>query len=213
MTKEAIEYSWRQLAARAGVSEDDLQSQGMALLGIPVYYARPEKVTAKHAAIVIVPCERSAFSSIPEHAPARLDWIEANKSAPMGGNLPFHESLPVLFWGHNADSESTPFAELRSDGTLIFHADIIASALFMLTRWEETVFPVRDEHDRFPATASVAYKHGFLDRPLVDEYALILREWLRVILPGWEPESRSFSVKLSHDIDHLRRFPSASNAL
>jgi hypothetical protein len=75
----------------------------------------------------------------------------------------------------------------------------------MLTRWEETVTATRDEHGRFPATGSVAYKQGFLDRPIVDEYALILREWLKMLLPGWEPKPRPFSVKLSHDVDKIRR--------
>jgi hypothetical protein len=91
----------------------------------------------------------------------------------------------------------------------MFRIDIVAATLFMLSRWEETIVPTRDEHGRFPAEASVGYKQGFLDHPVVDEYALILREWLKVLLPGWEPEERSFSVKLSHDIDNIRRFRSA----
>jgi len=77
----------------------------------------------------------------------------------------------------------------------------------MLTRWEETVTPDRDEYGRFPAMASVAYKQGFLDHPIVDEYALILRAWLKVIYPNWQPRSRQFEVKLSHDVDHVQHFP------
>jgi hypothetical protein len=57
-----------------------------------------------------------------------------------------------------------------------------------------------------PFTESVAFRQGFLDRPLVDEYALVLREWLKVLLPEWTPVRRRFSVKLSHDIDVVRPF-------
>ena len=40
----------------------------------------------------------------------------------------------------------------------------------MLSRYEELITKDRDQHNRFPATASVAFKAGFLDRPIVSEY-------------------------------------------
>jgi len=40
----------------------------------------------------------------------------------------------------------------------------------MLTRYEEVVKSVKDEHERFPARASLAYREGFLMRPIVNEY-------------------------------------------
>jgi len=46
--------------------------------------------------------------------------------------------------------------------------DIFASAYFMLTRWEECISSDKDEHHRFPASASLAYKHNFLHRPIVN---------------------------------------------
>ena len=51
--------------------------------------------------------------------------------------------------------------------------------IILLSRWEETVLTGRDAHGRLPFSDSVAHRQGFLDRPLVDEYALILREWLK----------------------------------
>jgi peptidoglycan/xylan/chitin deacetylase (PgdA/CDA1 family) len=44
----------------------------------------------------------------------------------------------------------------------------------MLSRLEEAVTKTRDNHQRFPATASVAYTAGFLERPVVDEYVEML---------------------------------------
>jgi hypothetical protein len=55
-----------------------------------------------------------------------------------------------------------------------------------------------------PHTASVAYRQGVLDRPIVDEYALILRAWLRVLRPDWLPQRGTFRVRLSHDVDVVR---------
>ena len=42
------------------------------------------------------------------------------------------------------------------------------------------------------------------DRPIVDEYAIILQAWLRRLLPEWTPEPRRFAVKLTHDVDSVR---------
>jgi hypothetical protein len=206
LTRCAIEYTWRQLAQRAGVTGGDPQGTGLEGLGVPVHYAKPQQVHSDRPGIIVVPCSDAAWWALLECAPHSLDWLPANEVVPRAAQLSFHDPVPVLFWGEGYEDGSKPFAELRPDRTVVFYADIIAATFFMLSRWEETVIPVRDEHGRFPATASVAYKQGFLDRPIADEYALILREWLKVLLPGWEPKRRPFSVKLSHDVDHIRRF-------
>ena len=214
LTNQACLYALRQLAQRAGVASNDPSSSGFEGLGISVYYRKsPEQVRPKQPAIVIAPCADEAWYRLLSRKPHTLNWLPANEIVPRGAQLPFDDPVPVLFWGEGFEDGSKPFAELQSDGIVVFYADIIAATFFMLSRWEETVVPVRDEHGRFPATASVAYKQGFLDRPIVDEYALILREWLKVLLPGWEPKRRPFSVKLSHDVDHIRRSPSWYRAI
>jgi hypothetical protein len=71
----------------------------------------------------------------------------------------------------------------------------------MLTRYEELVKPDRDLHDRFPATASLAYQEGFLDRPIINEYLEILWYCLKRLWPGLERKQRKFRTILSHDVD------------
>lgn len=80
--------------------------------------------------------------------------------------------------------------------------DVFASAFFMLTRWEEYALPHRDEHGRFPAEMSLACKAGFLDRPVVNEYAEFLRHMFATL--GWElPRShRQFTTTITCDVDH-----------
>jgi len=199
-------YTWRQLAQRAGVSDGDPDGTGFEALPLSVYYGRPDQRPSVQEGIVVIPCTEDAWYNLLALPPNSLDWLPQNRVLPDGATLPFTDTIPVLFWGAGYEDGHKPFAERREDDTIIFYADIIAATFFMLTRWEETVVLDRDEHERFPSTASVAYKQGFLDRPLVDEYALILREWLKVLCPVWEPQSRKFSVKLSHDIDDIRHF-------
>ncbi|MDR1938265.1 MAG: polysaccharide deacetylase family protein [Tannerellaceae bacterium] len=106
-------------------------------------------------------------------------------------------SLPLKEW------EGVPFLfgedrEERIGNTLVIHADLIASAYFLLTRYEEMVRRgVRDAHGRFPGKESLPFRAGFIHRPVVDEYRLLLRR--RLGLPELKPGIRQ--VFLTHDID------------
>ena len=204
LSDEAVRYVWRQLLTRAGADPDALP--------VAVSYGEPI-IPTDCPTIVVSPCAPSAWGALLAREPNSLHWIRAPNAVPLGANLPFDDPVPVLFWAEEAEGGHKTFAELRADGTVVFHVDIIGATLFMLSRWEETAGSVRDKYERFPATASVAYRQGFLDRPVVDEYALILREWLKVVLPGWQPKARRFSVKLSHDIDRVRRFRKSHMAI
>jgi len=135
---------------------------------------------------------------------SHVSWLSADAVVPRGAGLPIGFRVPVLFWGEGFEDGGKPFAEQLADGSVVFYADIVAAAFFMLSRWEETVVPTRDQRDRFPDSAAVAHRLGFSDRPIVDEYALILRDWVRLLLPRWRYKTGRFEVKLSHDIDWLR---------
>jgi hypothetical protein len=91
--------------------------------------------------------------------------------------------------------------------------DLFASAFFMLTRWEEHVRPERDAFGRFPAAAALAVRANFLDRPVVHEYAELLRQMLvRLGYPAPEPV-RKTRLHLSHDVDHPRLWWTAADRL
>lgn len=92
---------------------------------------------------------------------------------------------------------------LVTNNRIICGIDIFASSFFMLTRWEEYVNKIRDEHARFPGSASIAFNNDFLQRPLVNEYVEML--WRLMLKLGYavEREKRTFELILTHDIDHL----------
>jgi hypothetical protein len=81
--------------------------------------------------------------------------------------------------------------------------DLPASTLLTLSRFEETLPVPRDAHGRFSAFSSVAWREGFLHRPIVDEYGIALAQALSYLLPGWTPEERHLRVKLGHDVDEI----------
>ncbi len=211
---QAVEYCWHELLQRAGVVERRSTVDGIEALGIKFRYRPPIDCSHEGMAILVSPCSDEAWEELISLPAGDLRWLPGHKVFPRQQIYDSHGMrVPVLIWGRNDDTGETPFASRTDEHTVVFYADILAATFFMLSRWEETVVPVRDQHDRFPATASVAYRQGFLDRPIVDEYALILQAWLKTLVPQWTPEPRSFSVRLSHDIDQVQRFPGTWQAV
>lgn len=100
--------------------------------------------------------------------------------------------LPILYGNNKIEIEKH---------NVILHADIIASSFFMLSRWEEYVNKIRDKHNRFPAEDSLAYKHNFLDRPIVNEYVELIWKILQHIGYTGKRKGREFEVTLTHDVD------------
>ncbi len=79
--------------------------------------------------------------------------------------------------------------------------DVFGGAFFMLTRYEEMVKKERDAHDRFPASASLAFQEGFLDRPIVNEHLEILWFYLKRLWPALTRKKRAFRIFPTHDLD------------
>ena len=102
--------------------------------------------------------------------------------------LPELDGIPVLF--------GRPETEQTGD-RIIIHADLVASAFFLMTRYEETVSTdVRDRFGRFIGKKSLPYRAGFIDRPLIDEYSRYICGLL-----GIKKDMRRTDVCLTHDID------------
>ena len=116
--------------------------------------------------------------------------------------------IPVLFWA----DEDLPFVTLN-DYDVIFNGDIISSSFFMLSRWEEKLATQKDEHGRFRYIDSIACKYNFITIPIVDEYALLLRKYLQILFPDVDLGKNIFHIKLSHDIDNIRRFETVKKAI
>lgn len=161
-----------------------LQGEGAAPCA--VFYGRPEAAPAS-ARVVIVPC--GFFEDGVYGEPASLPSVP----------LAQIEGSPLLYGRPCVERRTGPDGADR----LVVYADIVASAFFLLTRYEEIIRrSVRDEHGRFRGRESLPFRAGFLHRPIVDEYAALLRGWLRktgnrVAEPPVEIEK----IYLTHDVD------------
>jgi hypothetical protein len=81
--------------------------------------------------------------------------------------------------------------------------DIMASAFFMLTRWEEYVVPDRDKYNRFPAIASLSFRNHFLERPIVNEYVEFLWNILEYLKISQNRKIHFFRKNITCDVDHV----------
>jgi hypothetical protein len=142
-------------------------------------------------------------------------------------------SLACVKWNAEAEGWQTtldPFLPMPGSGTLklpliastengyFISYDILGLVYWMLSRQEEVNRTDLDGHGRFPAIASHAYKHGYLERPIVDEWLHILGQVIERTWPGIELKKHSFSIKVSHDVDEpsrygFRRFPALARAM
>jgi hypothetical protein len=104
-----------------------------------------------------------------------------------------------------ASSLPSPLITHIDDGIHVAY-DILGLTYWMLSRQEEVGRTDLDEHGRFPATSSHAYKHGYLERPVVDEWLHILGQVMQRTWPEIELKEHSFSMKVSHDVDEPSRY-------
>jgi hypothetical protein len=79
--------------------------------------------------------------------------------------------------------------------------DIFGSCFFMLSRLEELQCNKLDNHGRFPATESIAFKNCFLNRPIVNEYLEIFWSVLKFMWPELKRKKYQFKTIPSHDVD------------
>ena len=80
--------------------------------------------------------------------------------------------------------------------------DIFAASFYLITRYEEYLPHVRDAHERFTVEQSTAYKYHFIEKPVIDLWALKLRASLKVRFPKYHFTERDFKYISTIDVDN-----------
>jgi hypothetical protein len=195
VTPEARRYAVKELARRAGVPRDFFREwrievgrdQTTVFLGSETNH----KILFPHTSDSLL--SEFIAGNIPM---SRAQWFHSPDDSRVSSDL----LLPFCDLG--LDSAQPLYTKI-SEGSVACRADLLVCFLFTLSRLEETVSAVRDEHGRFPASASLAVRHNFLDRPILDEHGRAFEQVLSSLLPAWRPEPRSMRLKLTHDIDDV----------
>lgn len=106
-----------------------------------------------------------------------------------------HYFQPEIEWDHNL-----PLLFPSSAGHGIGF-DLFAAAFFMVSRYEEYLPHKTDIFGRFEATESFAFKNNFLQKPVVNHYALILKRSLLDAFPELVFPGKTFTFLPTYDID------------
>ncbi|MDO5973283.1 polysaccharide deacetylase family protein [Flavivirga jejuensis] len=105
-------------------------------------------------------------------------------------NIHDWENTKCFFY--NGDKSAIPF-------------DIFAASFYLLSRYEEYLPHVKDEFGRFTAAESLAYKHGFLNQPVVDIWSYKFKDALQTQFPEFKFPEKNYTIKPIIDV------PSAYN--
>lgn len=97
------------------------------------------------------------------------------------------DGLPYFFRVYSKDS--------------VFTYDVLASSFYLVSRYEEYLPFIQDEHSRFKAEDSLAYKKGFLQKPVVNIWAEKLKHKLVERYPELTFRDRYFSFVNTIDVD------------
>ncbi|MBX2875699.1 MAG: polysaccharide deacetylase family protein [Saprospiraceae bacterium] len=79
--------------------------------------------------------------------------------------------------------------------------DLLAMCFYCLSRYEEYLEFEADRFGRFPAAESIALKHNFLERPILNEWAHLFGEALKKQWPNLHLPAHQFRFRLTFDID------------
>ncbi|MEQ8702720.1 MAG: polysaccharide deacetylase family protein [Phaeodactylibacter sp.] len=79
--------------------------------------------------------------------------------------------------------------------------DLLAFTFLLVTRYEEYLPFQSDQHGRFPATASLAHRYGFLHRPVLQEWGAELWKRLKAHYPTLPDHRPRYQFRPTYDVD------------
>lgn len=120
--------------------------------------------------------------------------------------------IPLLY----GEEKEEIYIDQKGVSHLIIHADIIASAYFLISRYEEMF--KRNERDhlgRFPGKSSLPFNQEFIHRPIADEYGKALRSILADAGFKFTPPTQPLfsGVNFLHSINRMYEYTGVKDFL
>lgn len=84
--------------------------------------------------------------------------------------------------------------------------DVFAASFYLMTRYEEYLPGKRDEHNRFRPQDSLAFKHGFLEIPLIDHWVEQLKPVLKKQFPELHFHEHHYHHLNTIDVDFAYKY-------
>ncbi|WMJ75454.1 polysaccharide deacetylase family protein [Cytophagaceae bacterium ABcell3] len=142
-------------------------------------------------------------STFREHKGAKMSY---SFTAPE--NSPLHFTATKLLFEDKINDQPIQIFNKGSENIIfpvnsgIFPFDPFAASFYLVTRYEEYLPHKKDKHKRYIPEQSIAYKGGFLEKPIVDIWASRIKETLLNLYPKLPFGEKQFSFCPTLDIDH-----------
>ncbi len=120
-------------------------------------------------------------------------------------NLLFDSGIEGQELGFSTYENNVTFYPVH-DKKSVLPFDPFAAAFFLVTRYEEYLPYIRDRFGRFDAHESVASKHGFLDKPIVNIWAEKIKTIISSQYPDVVFKTRHYNFIPTIDIDSAYSF-------
>lgn len=139
-----------------------------------------------------------------EYRHAKFSYASANPFP----DAPFISAGPLLFETGINEPEIDIFsingfkAFFRASDDSFFPFDIFSAAFYLLSRYEEYLPFKKDKYGRFAAENSLAFREGFLEEPIVNQWTLKLGEELCKLFPALHLKKTKFSFISTIDVDN-----------
>lgn len=143
----------------------------------------------------------SDLNQFREYNDGRINYSDA----PLSGNECWINPHSLLF-ENNITSQITDCyqqdnhkAFFKTSGDIGF--DIFAASFYLLSRYEEYLPHKNDSYGRYDPVSSIAFKEGFLDKPLINIWLETFKKKLKEKFPAYQPKQQQFTFIPSYDID------------
>lgn len=158
------------------------------LLGLDCQLTSDVEAFSSHEGPKICYCRKPVGDAVHFFAASLLFETGTDAAAPEVGR---HQELAVLYPHGNR-------------GQLPF--DVFAATFYLVSRYEEYQPHALDQYHRFPANASLAAKAGFLQQPVVDLWAEMLRKQLKEAFPALQFSKRTYRFVSTIDVDNAYEY-------
>lgn len=136
------------------------------------------------------------FTTIPDEF-CSYDGVKISYcDAPFGDEVFFRSS--TLLFEKGINKLNNEYGVLKND--------CFAFAFFLISRYEEYLPHKRDLNDRYDVTESMAYKHNFLHKPIVNILADNVREEIGKKYPGLKFPPQHYKFIPTIDVDNAYAF-------
>ncbi len=122
----------------------------------------------------------------------RNGLLEEGRIDNIDPKVDYDENKPFIFGTNTMDGYALPF-------------DLFAMVFYFITRYEEYLDTSYDQYGRHQARNSLAYRHNFLARPIIDEWVEAFRQVL-IEKSGVDIQKRKGRRRYSIDIDQPYAF-------